>query len=65
MESMKLELPPIPAAERTPLVVALLALILFGIGFTVHLLWWIAIVVAVIWLIGFAVRPGGGRWYHW
>ena len=47
------------------LLVALLALILFGVGFTVHLLWWIAIVVAVVWLIGFLVRPRGGRWYRW
>ena len=47
------------------ILVALLALVLFGIGFSLHLLWWIAIVVAVIWLIGFAIRPGGGRWYRW
>ena len=32
--------------------VALLALILFGVGFTVHVLWWVAIVLAVVWLIG-------------
>ena len=47
------------------LLVALLALILFGVGFTIHVLWWIAIVVAVVWLIGFMVRPRGGRWYRW
>ncbi len=47
------------------LLVALLALILFGVGFSIHLLWWIAIVVAVLWLIGFVVHPGGGRWYRW
>lgn len=33
------------------------------------ILWWIALVVLVIWLIGFAVRMGQGtsrgRWYRW
>lgn len=48
------------------LLVALLALILFGAGFALHLLWWVAIVLAVIWLVGFVVRPHGGRrWYYW
>ena len=47
------------------LLVALLAIILFGLGFTLHALWWVAIAVAVIWLIGFAARSGGGRWYRW
>lgn len=47
------------------LLVALLALILFGIGFTVHVLWWVALVLAVIWVIGFVARYDGRRWYHW
>jgi hypothetical protein len=47
------------------ILVALLALILFGVGFTVHILWAIAIVLAVVWLIGFLVHPGGRRWYGW
>lgn len=49
------------------LLVLLLALILFGVGFSVHLLWWIAVIVLAIWLLGFAVRSadGGGRWYRW
>jgi low temperature requirement protein LtrA len=49
------------------LLVLLLALILGGLGFAVHLLWWIALVVIAIWLIGFLVRTaeGGGRWYRW
>ena len=49
--------------------VLLLALILGGLGFAIHILWWIALVVLVIWLIGFAVRMGEGtsrgRWYRW
>ena len=51
------------------LLVLLLALILGGLGFAVHVLWWIALVVLVIWLIGFVVRVGEGtsrrRWYRW
>src|SRR5436189_206997 len=38
------------------LLVLLLALILGGLGFAVHLLWWIAIIVLVIWLLGFVIR---------
>jgi hypothetical protein len=51
------------------LLVLLLALILGGLGFAVHVLWWIALIVLVIWLIGFVVRSGEGasrgRWYRW
>lgn len=51
------------------LLVLLLALILGGLGFAVHVLWWIALVVLVIWLLGFVVRAGEGagrgRWYRW
>jgi hypothetical protein len=49
------------------LVVLLLALLLGGLGFAVHVLWWIAVAVLVIWLLGFLLRSaeGGGRWYRW
>jgi hypothetical protein len=53
------------------LAVLLLALILGGLGFVVHVLWWIALVVLVLWLVGFLFRSaegaGGGRsrWYRW
>jgi hypothetical protein len=53
------------------LAVLLLALILGGLGFVVHVLWWIALVVLVLWLLGFLFRTaesGGrsrGRWYRW
>jgi hypothetical protein len=49
------------------LLVLLLALILGGLGFAIHILWWIALAVLVIWLIGFVARAGegGGRWYRW
>ncbi|RMI41534.1 hydrophobic protein [Streptomyces triticirhizae] len=52
------------------LLILLLALLLFGLGFVVKALWWIAVVVLVIWVLGFLIRPataGGrrGRWYRW
>ena len=46
--------------------VLLLALILGGLGFAVHVLWWIALAVLVVWLLGFLFRGGPrGRWYRW
>ncbi|MFC4911667.1 hydrophobic protein [Actinomadura gamaensis] len=51
--------------------ILLLALLLGGLGFAVHILWWIALVVLVIWILGFVLRSaegaGGGRsrWYRW
>ncbi len=51
------------------LLVLLLALILGGLGFILHILWWIALVVIALWLLGFLVRVGEGtsrgRWYRW
>jgi multisubunit Na+/H+ antiporter MnhG subunit len=50
------------------LLVLLLALIFAGIGFAVHLLWIVAVIVFVAWVIGWALAKGessGGRrrWY--
>lgn len=48
------------------LLVLLLALVLGGLGFAIHVLWWVALAVLVIWLIGFFVRGAEGRrWYRW
>jgi hypothetical protein len=52
------------------LLVLLIALILGGLGFAIHVLWWIALIVLVIWLLGFLFRTAGGsggrrRWYRW
>ncbi|GHC34528.1 MULTISPECIES: hydrophobic protein [Streptomyces] len=52
------------------LLVLLLALILFGAGFAIKVLWWVAVAVLVIWLLGFVMRSAGtgggrGRWYRW
>ncbi|KJS59859.1 hypothetical protein [Streptomyces rubellomurinus] len=49
--------------------VLLLALILGGAGFAIHILWWIALAVLVIWVLGFVFTAGSGgsrgRWYRW
>jgi hypothetical protein len=48
------------------LVVLALALVLFGLGFAVHLLWIIAVIAAVLWVAGYAFRSGeGAHWYRW
>jgi hypothetical protein len=51
------------------LIVLLLALLLGGLGFAVHILWWIALIVLVVWVLGFLIRVGEGgsrsRWYRW
>lgn len=51
------------------LVALVVVLILFGLGFTLHALWWIAIIALILWLLGFLFRGGGAgirrRWYHW
>lgn len=50
------------------LVILLIAVILGGLGFAVHVLWWIALAVLALWLIGFvaggaAASGGRRRWY--
>ncbi|MFD9489334.1 MULTISPECIES: hydrophobic protein [Streptomyces] len=52
------------------LLVLLLALVLFGAGFALKALWWIAVIVLAVWLLGFVVRAADGsgrrgRWYRW
>jgi hypothetical protein len=52
------------------LAVLLLALILGGLGFAVHVLWWIALIVLVLWVLGFfftgaAAGRSQRRWYRW
>ena len=53
-----------------PLIIAilLLAVLLGVVGFAVHLLWWLAVIVLVVWLLGFVLRGaerGTTRWYRW
>ncbi|WP_329286681.1 hydrophobic protein [Streptomyces sp. NBC_00691] len=47
------------------LLVLLVILILFGAGFALDVLWWVAIAVLVVWLLGFLMRSGNSRWYRW
>ncbi|MFD9692520.1 hydrophobic protein [Kitasatospora sp. NPDC059146] len=51
------------------LLVLLVILLLFGVGFAVHVLWWVALAVLVLWILGFFVRgtsgSGRSRWYRW
>lgn len=52
------------------LLVALLIVLLFaGLGFALHLLWIVAVVLLVLWLVGFAVgrgeSAGSHRFYKW
>jgi lysylphosphatidylglycerol synthetase-like protein (DUF2156 family) len=60
---------PIERSFAVLLIIAilLLALILFGVGFAVHVLWWIALIVLALWLFGFLFRAakGGGRRRRW
>jgi hypothetical protein len=48
----------------------LLIFLFFGLGFAVHALWIVAVILFVLWIIGFAVgrgaSAGAGRgWYRW
>jgi hypothetical protein len=53
------------------LAILLLAILFGALGFAIHLLWWVALVVLVIWLAGFLFRAAEGvggrrrRWYRW
>jgi hypothetical protein len=54
------------------LLALLVVLILAGLGFAIHVLWWIALIALVIWLLGFVLRvgetiarPPRRRWYRW
>jgi hypothetical protein len=43
----------------------LLVLILFGAGFALHVLWWVAVIALVVWLVGLAAHGPERRWYRW
>ena len=43
----------------------LLVFLFFGVGFAVHLLWIVAVIALVLWLLGFLFHGSGGRWYRW
>jgi len=43
----------------------LLTLVLFGVGFAVKALWYVALILAAIWLIGWVAHGPERRWYRW
>ena len=63
------------------LVALLIVLILFGLGFAIHVLWWLALAALIVWMLGFFLRVGETvgrprrrswfsrsprrRWYNW
>ena len=52
------------------LLVLIFALLFGGLGFAIHALWIVAVIVFIAWIIGFGVARGTGRgnkarWYRW
>jgi len=51
------------------LLALLLVLLFFGLGFALHLLWIVALVLFAVWLIGLALgrgeSAGSHRFYRW
>jgi hypothetical protein len=43
-------------------VLLLLALVLFGIGFAIKFLWIVAAIVFAVWLVSFLSRETNARW---
>ena len=43
----------------------LIVALLFGLGFAVKILWWVAIFALALWIIGFFAAGAERRWYHW
>jgi len=40
------------------LIALLVVLVLGGLGFVIHVLWWVALVALVLWLLGFFLGAG-------
>jgi hypothetical protein len=52
-------------AMTAVLLVFILALLLGGAGFALNVLWYVAAVVLLLWVIGFFVRGPESRWFYW
>lgn len=46
------------------LLLLLLVLLFFGLGFTAHLLWFVAVVFFFVWLIGLLLGRGSSGRHH-
>jgi hypothetical protein len=51
------------------LLALLLVLVFFGAGFALHILWIVAVVLLLLWVVGFAIGRGEGagshKFYRW
>ncbi|HET6810715.1 MAG TPA: hypothetical protein VFH50_06875 [Acidimicrobiales bacterium] len=47
------------------LAVLILAILFGGLGFAIHALWILAVVLALVWVVGFFARGAEARWYRW
>lgn len=47
------------------LVALLLVALLFGLGFAIDALFWVAVIAAALWIVGFFVRGAERTWYRW
>lgn len=43
----------------------LLTLVLFGLGFTLKALWYVALVMVIVWIVGLVAHAPERRWYRW
>lgn len=63
------QVPPTKGSPMVLLLALLVVLIVAGLGFTLHLLWVLAAVMLVLWIIGFAVgrgeNAGSRHFYRW
>jgi hypothetical protein len=47
------------------LLALLVVALLFGLGFAVKFLWFVAVLAFALWIIGFFAAGAERRWYHW
>jgi hypothetical protein len=47
------------------LLLLFLVAVLFGLGFAVKALFWVAAVLLALWLVGWLFHPPERRWYYW
>ena len=49
----------------TAFLILLLVAFLFGAGFALNILWYVAIAALILWFIGFIAHGPERRWYRW
>jgi hypothetical protein len=62
-------IPQLEVFEMVLLAAFLVVLVFAGLGFALHVLWIVAVVLLLLWLVGFAVgrgeSAGSRRFYRW